>query len=540
MTSFAWRVHRNPLFIKSLRSRLRRPQAVAWGIVTFVTCLFLFLTIFVEGVQSGRDPHTRAGEFLPVLLVLQGFILAFNGVGAVAYGIAEEREQGLVDYQRLTPLSRGDKILGYLFGLPVREYFLFALTLPFVLITAIWGGVGWWTLGKLYGVFLLLVVVYHLAGLASGMISTRPRRATWFGRLLIAFIYLLLPWTAAFGFTAFGHLTLYPTLSGVLRSEWGTNLEAPWARGFDDATLFMGLEVDPTLFTIALQFFVGATLVATLMRKWQHDAKPALSKRQAVVVFAGVMLLVVGSLAPLLIDPRKLFAVAVALERGGTREALMLVYYLFWAVCGALALLLVATVVPAPDRLTEGLRRARKHGRARLSPWADRAPGLWFAVALGALSAGAFAILVAFTSKSATWFGGFEPGPGLVLPPFILACALVTFQGIRQVYGLRGLFFSVFLIVVFPGMASIVMGLFAGPDAAVYVGMPSPPMGIGIASAFAFDLSELSRPDFVVGAVAVNVAMASWSVGKQRTAYRTTQRSVSASMLPPETITPTR
>ena len=64
---------------------------------------------------------------MEILIILMGL-----GTGQVASGLARERLEQLVDYQRMTPMTPTAKILGYLFGLPIREYFLFALTLPFL------------------------------------------------------------------------------------------------------------------------------------------------------------------------------------------------------------------------------------------------------------------------------------------------------------------------------------------------------------------------------------------------------------------------
>ena len=63
------------------------------------------------------------------------------GTGSVAGGISREAADGMVDYQRLTPMTPLSKIMGYLFGLPVREYVLFATTLPFTIYCIVVGNI---------------------------------------------------------------------------------------------------------------------------------------------------------------------------------------------------------------------------------------------------------------------------------------------------------------------------------------------------------------------------------------------------------------
>ena len=79
-------------------------------------------------------PENGAREAFTILLILQGFYLMFLGTGRVASVTAEEKECGLLDYQRMTPMSPLSKIIGYAIGLPVREYFMFLITLLFYFI----------------------------------------------------------------------------------------------------------------------------------------------------------------------------------------------------------------------------------------------------------------------------------------------------------------------------------------------------------------------------------------------------------------------
>ena len=114
----------------------------------------------------------RARAIIP-LLVLPGLILFVLGTAQVAGGMTAERDEGVIDYQRLIPMSPLAKVLGYLFGLPVREYVMFLATLPFT-AWALWRGqvalAHVWL--PLYAVVLSSTLLYHFTGLRH-----RHRRA---------------------------------------------------------------------------------------------------------------------------------------------------------------------------------------------------------------------------------------------------------------------------------------------------------------------------------------------------------------------------
>ena len=86
---------------------------------------------------KASPPAAARDAFYPILF-FQMVILLFMGTGSVAGGISRESADGMIDYQRLTPMTPLAKIVGYLFGLPVREYVLFAVTLPFTIFCIRW------------------------------------------------------------------------------------------------------------------------------------------------------------------------------------------------------------------------------------------------------------------------------------------------------------------------------------------------------------------------------------------------------------------
>ena len=133
-------------------------------------------------VADWEKPKVRTPNFYertPIfpLLILQGIILFLFGTGQVAGGMTAESDEGSVDYQRLAPMSPLAKTLGYLFGLPVREYVMFLATLPLTALSLWKGHVPAAAWLPVYGVFLLSVLLYHLTGLVSGTVVKNKRWA---------------------------------------------------------------------------------------------------------------------------------------------------------------------------------------------------------------------------------------------------------------------------------------------------------------------------------------------------------------------------
>lgn len=197
----------NPLIVRGIRERLRFKNLISSGLFSLILCSTLYLATFLDGMQtilpaevssSGEKelistPMNGAREAFTVLLILQGFYLMFLGTGRVASVTAEEKETGLLDYQRMTPMSPPAKILGYLFGLPAREYFMFFLTLPFLIHCAVVGEIPLLNLLHLYAVFFSSVILYHLTAHVIGMVVSKPRAASWVARISVLGLYIFLP-----------------------------------------------------------------------------------------------------------------------------------------------------------------------------------------------------------------------------------------------------------------------------------------------------------------------------------------------------------
>ena len=113
----------NPLILKGIRERLRTKHLIASGLFSLILSATLYLSAYFNGMQESawsteiksvrtmsENPINGARNAFPLLLGFQGFLLMFLGTGRVASITAEEKETGLLDYQRMTPMSPFQKL----------------------------------------------------------------------------------------------------------------------------------------------------------------------------------------------------------------------------------------------------------------------------------------------------------------------------------------------------------------------------------------------------------------------------------------------
>ena len=213
----------NPLILRGIRERLRGKHLIAAGLFSLIVTSTVYFTAYLDeaggGWQGEPSPVRGARHAFTFLLSLQGFFLMFLGTGRVAAITAEEKESGLMDYQRMTPMNPFSKIVGYLFGLPAREYYMFALTLPFLLHCIIVGELAFENILHLYFVFFSSVVLYHLTAHVIGLVVPKPRAASWVSRIVVLGLYVFLPAFGQAGISFLSFLTILPTYFGKMLPE---------------------------------------------------------------------------------------------------------------------------------------------------------------------------------------------------------------------------------------------------------------------------------------------------------------------------------
>ena len=126
----------NPMLVRHLRSRLRPQHLLPMLAVVVIICAIItwaaFPTVTAQ-ISSDDLLHARIGAFM-ALFILQGVILLLAGTASVAGSVALARESGMMDFHRISPQRPITLALGFLLGGPIREYLLFAATLPFMFI----------------------------------------------------------------------------------------------------------------------------------------------------------------------------------------------------------------------------------------------------------------------------------------------------------------------------------------------------------------------------------------------------------------------
>ncbi len=510
----------NPIVMKSVRSRLRARHAISWGLIIFTVTAFVSAIVYAAQVEQADVLPADAARFtLFPVLIIQAVVLMVLGTGAVATGVAQEREDGLLDYQRLTPMRAWSKLLGYLFGLPVREYALFALTLPFLLIGVVRGGFPVGTVLHFYVIFFSAVFVYHMTGIVAGMVSKRPRQAGFFSQGMVLILYFVLPTLSHLGFAFFEFLTIRPALFGLIAQEIErvggstevlTESALTALDSFRDIPFF-GVTIAPAMYSLMVQGALLVTLWTVAHRRLRDDSAILFSKFFSVVFFVCVAVFTLGSVWPMLSDDAQFVALLRHFEGRQMSDAELLISEQAFAfavglLCGCVAvmglagLLCVWCATPDQHRIASECRRAARRGLRRTPLLADGSSALPAALVWG----GVGVVVYAIAGWVAISNGRFQTPPtflALALPPTFLVVLLVFLQSGYERLGARASFVSVFLLWMVPAFLAILVGIVTENETlSSYISSPFPASAVFLQGANLLRSSMLDvggRPDIV-------------------------------------------
>ena len=309
----------------------------------WLSCLVLCLCIVWAGYQ---DASFGLGGAFSLLLGLQAIILVVMGASQVGTSVGGARASGILDFHRVSPLSPTALTLGFFFGAPVREYVLFACTLPFSLLYLAFGVPGVHAFVQVMIVLMASAWLLHGLALLNALLAqarTNPRGVVG----LVIFVVL-------FG----GNLAI--SLSRAAPIFMFITFRLP----------FYGVRF-PWLAVVLLH--MGAVLSFVFLaarRKMGTERNHALSKWQSIGALATTAVLLVGSIWKREEDAELEF---------GSLCALL-----------ATAILLILMVTPDRAEYEKGLWRASKRGLAHLPWWDDLALNrVFLAIACGIVLAAA-------------------------------------------------------------------------------------------------------------------------------------------------------
>jgi hypothetical protein len=437
----------NPIFIKHVRSRLRIQPLATSIVVVLVFCL----CIAWAGYRLRTFQDGRAFEYL---LMLQGILLMIMGASQVSAAVGGAKNSGILDFHRVSPLTSTELTLGFFFGAPIREYVLFACTLPFSALCLAMG------VPSVYGFLQFMVLLFATAWVFQGMalLNALAFKVSGSSRGAVVLVLFFVVWI----------------VNGLRMGR-----AIPTAAVFDEdpRLSFFGWQLPwlgvVLLYQVPLLFF----LFLAGRRKMDSARNHPLSKPQAVAALVTVATLVLGWM-----------------WQHEHYEVLEIVGLYILVVA---AILLAIMVTPSQAEYYKGLWRAQKQGRRSIPPWEDLAVN-WTFLALVSLIVLAAASLERYGRPDVDAFGGVPIGGWgsfplaiatgvLVVAYFGLALQffLLRFAGRGQTYFALFLFL-IWIVPVLAGsisaMASAWRPPYQGSQSTAYLFALSP-AGLGMIAA---------------------------------------------------------
>lgn len=463
----AWAVWNNPIFRRYCRSRLR-PAGVGVAVLLAVLISGFIVGMATSiGVRQEMTPSDAVRPAFIILMVFQSIILFVFGTAQVGGGMTAERDEGVIDYQRLIPMSPLAKVIGYLFGLPSREYVMFFATLPFSAWCLWRGEISWQVWLPLYGVMFSSTLLYHFTGLLTGTVVKNRRWAFLVSIGLVLCLYTVIPQAAKFGLVFFKYLTITPvymeSMPHLLPKTAGAALKT--VQNLVPTVKFFGLDFSEAVFTWFSQGGLILTFIIMLCRKWRRAESHLLGKLWATGFFVWIQILLLGNALPLIepgsLFPSRGFMRMVRITAGWKPEpaeaVLMSGVYGFFTL--ALVFVLSGIITPSSDHQIRGWRRARKQGGNSLPFLSDAATSFWFTIVMALAGAAGWFVFTRALVES-RWY------PGHVVPletlgffaAVMLGCS-IGFQALLETKGGR----VVGLTAIFAGVVPIMVGAVLGP-----------------------------------------------------------------------------
>jgi hypothetical protein len=286
-----WQLWKNPIFHRYRQSRLRLSSLITGLLLYGGSSMFFYLLSLGITLKHANRPDMMDTAVYPfgLIVFLQLFILNFVGTGEVASGMARESIDGVLTYQRLTPLSPATKIIGYLTGLPIRQFYHFLVTLPATFLVIRSGNIPSEVWLPIYTVLFTCTLMFYLLAMSVGLIMGKKFSAL-ISQGLVALLYFALPQLSNFGFVIFEYLTIRPTIFSAVQKL------SDWRITETHSALFFNWEISHTLYCIFIQGLLSWVFYSLLLRRWRDENAHLLSKLQCITITLLLHLIILGSI----------------------------------------------------------------------------------------------------------------------------------------------------------------------------------------------------------------------------------------------------
>jgi hypothetical protein len=310
----------NPILVKHVRSRLRLQPLLSAIVVVQALCL----CIAWGGFQLGSF---STGGAYGTLLFLQIIIIVAIGGSQVATAVGGSRSSGILDFHRVSPLTRDELTLGFFFGAPIREYVLLATTMPYAVLCVGFG------VPSAHGLIQLMIALVAFAWLFQGMallsaLLGKSRAGSRGGVGVVVVCVIIALWL---GSGLLSRASILVDLDQRL-SFFGVSL--PWLA-------VMLIYISAALFFVYL----------AARRRMGSERIHPLSKAQGVAGVVTISILCVGGI-----------------WQQESYDVLQIVALYFLV---GVSIFMIVMVTPSQAEYLKGLLRAKKQGLSHLSAWDD-------------------------------------------------------------------------------------------------------------------------------------------------------------------------
>ncbi|MGY8639587.1 MAG: hypothetical protein ACKVJU_00680 [Verrucomicrobiales bacterium] len=511
----AWNLAANPIFRRYCKSQLRPVSTGFWIVTVLIFVTFFFLLAYIGAGKQWDDPAIQARAAIIPVIIIQGILLMVFGNGATTLAYVREAEEGIASYQRLTPMKPLAKVLGYLFGPPIRCYLLILLTLPFTIFGVVKGNIPLNDILQVASIFFVSGILYHLIGLFAATVIKRRLLAGIVSMGIVFLITIIMPLIIAkSGYQFFTHFTIWPVLNQhkselIVESLLSQNPEfsekdvkdAEWKdfrrrRGewqffqyqkhkilseTQGEIQFFQSKIPTFAFSFTVQCFLVFTFGVIIYRRWKSGTAHLLSKNFCLFVFGGILVLFLGTSLPL-IESGQIFPsintqfgrnyMASTATQATVTEGMGLS-----AACGFVTLLianmLIQTITPSRDGYIKGLRRADKIGRRNPKVGSDEGTSLWHTIIIALLGAAAWYWFTNTLFESSAYPEKSLPSHAFPIMAAVFLFAAICFSTTLQVFGKGVLWMSILFLWIVPLLASGICFISEGIVAGIYLTSPS-------------------------------------------------------------------